>query len=591
MKLVKPITIDSDSVLISSNIAEPDLSTGEVEWVDGAQVETISTSGVGPSYPYDACLASVDGYIYAAGGGDVIKINPNDDSIEVVGTTTPTTARDIIDGGNGSIYIMVGTEVYELSEGSLSSLGFASDCKTMCLGGNGVIYFFGGDENTSASVKSLDTDTGVISAESLNWDGAYSSIQAPDGNIYVSGDNGSIYLFNVSDISRTEISTGSYEIQSLAYGGSSASIYGVGSDTKVLNISTESETATEFGLHSRLYNALSLSSNGNLYAFGASGYYLLIDEAYQTVTVNDEDSIPGVNCACIGLDGFIYLFSDANIIKKFKPAYIEGDQVIKTSTHKIYQATTTTTDDPEIGVNLAVPSWIEVSATNKYKPFDDVVGTQVESDTGTISYEILPGEIVGGIAGLNLENATSVNVVMNDPTYGEVYNNTLVLLDESNVVDAYSYWWSDFKYKTVFTMLDLPSFKNATITVTITGSGTVKAGVIIVGPSFDLGTTLHGTNTKLLDYSTYNEDSFGNITVTKRVPAKLVNFIVSVQSKDDLDDVYEILESMVGEYGLYIGEEDNAKEMTTAFGLHRNITLSKDEPTLNKYTLQIRGLT
>ncbi len=81
--------------------------------------------------------------------------------------------------------------------------------------------------------------------------------------------------------------------------------------------------------------------------------------------------------------------------------YLVGDTVRVTTTgvHKIYEALENVTggDSPEIDVLNAVPKWLEISATNRWKAFDQKVGSQT-SQAVSIVYEITPGAIVDSIA-------------------------------------------------------------------------------------------------------------------------------------------------------------------------------------------------
>ena len=72
--------------------------------------------------------------------------------------------------------------------------------------------------------------------------------------------------------------------------------------------------------------------------------------------------------------------------------YTDGQTVRVTTTgvHKIYECLTNVTggSSPEVDVLAAVPKWLEVSATNRWKMFDAVIGTQsiaTLSTTGAIA--------------------------------------------------------------------------------------------------------------------------------------------------------------------------------------------------------------
>ena len=270
-----------------------------------------------------------------------------------------------------------------------------------------------------------------------------------------------------------------------------------------------------------------------------------------------------------------------------EPDYEIGERVILKETHKLYEATAVTRDKPTDGINAVPPTWVEVSATNKYRAFDESITTATSGESPLIM-EITPGAVFDSVVGLNIQGVQSVVVTVTDPVHGEVYNKTIALNDESGVVDWYSYLWSGFSFKTQFALFDLPLFADATIKVELIGQGEVSIGALVSGASTVLGQANYGTSIQQLDFSTVDEDAFGNLNITKRPGAKLVNYDVSVQ-KTQLDYVYRELEKLSGVATVWSGT-DNVQDETLVYGYHRDNNLNLDTPTLCKVTIQVRGL-
>jgi hypothetical protein len=99
--------------------------------------------------------------------------------------------------------------------------------------------------------------------------------------------------------------------------------------------------------------------------------------------------------------------------------YARGDFVISTATHTVYRSLTddNTGNDPDVEqAALADPliddpdpiRWQVISATNRFKMFDKKPSVQARADD-QIEVMITPGQIVGGIAGFNMD-ANSVRV-------------------------------------------------------------------------------------------------------------------------------------------------------------------------------------
>ena len=269
--------------------------------------------------------------------------------------------------------------------------------------------------------------------------------------------------------------------------------------------------------------------------------------------------------------------------------YSSGDVRIVSSVHSKYMATTTTTDNPIVGVAKAIPTWVFVSPTDKYAMFDQSVNTQ-STEQSSIVIELSPSIVVGGIAGINVTGVTAVNVTMTDPNFGEVYNRDVEIVNNLNVNDWFSYLWSEFIIKTEFAFFDLPAYASATTTVTFTGPGAIGVGALLLGPVAKIGVTNFKTNVQLLDFNKYEEDDFGNLVITKRPYAKLVNFNNTVL-RENLPNAFAQLESLRGVPAVYTGDETNPNAISLVYGIHRDNTLNENTPTACDVPIQVRGLT
>jgi hypothetical protein len=97
--------------------------------------------------------------------------------------------------------------------------------------------------------------------------------------------------------------------------------------------------------------------------------------------------------------------------------YVKGDRVILSSTHKIYEAASANTNkNPATNKTI----WLEVSATNRWKVFDDRTLSQTEQ-VGSMSYTILPGKVINTVGLINC-HAKTARVRVTDPIDGLVYD-------------------------------------------------------------------------------------------------------------------------------------------------------------------------
>jgi hypothetical protein len=270
--------------------------------------------------------------------------------------------------------------------------------------------------------------------------------------------------------------------------------------------------------------------------------------------------------------------------------YNTGGRRIMTSTHKIYEvvATPSTTDQPDIGAAKAVPTWIEVSYTNRYRMFDQVVGTVSTESAAPLVVEVTPGRIATSVAAFNMAGVSEVTIVMDDPVDGEVYNETVNLQDNSQVVDWYQYFFAPIVIRSEFIVLDLPSYSAATTTVTFDGDSSVSVGTMVMGPQLVLGVACYGTSLQLLDFSRKERDEFGNFIIVPRRTAKLVDFDIRID-KGRIGYVLRNLSGLATTPCVWVGT-DSSDDDTIVYGYYRNYINTIDGPVICSATLQIEGL-
>ncbi|MFH0893964.1 MAG: hypothetical protein V2A54_05970 [Bacteroidota bacterium] len=277
-------------------------------------------------------------------------------------------------------------------------------------------------------------------------------------------------------------------------------------------------------------------------------------------------------------------------------AYVDGDTVRVTTTgvHKVYECLTNVTggSSPEVDVLAAVPKWLEVSATNRWKAFDTKVGSQTSQAT-SITYTITPGVIVDSIAFLNLDAAT-VRIVSTDPTAGVVYDKTTdlissVITGSFSIYDWYSYFFSTEFRLTDIVLLDLPPYLNTVLDITITYTGgTAKVGGIVMGVQANLGETQYLPSIGIHDYSIKEQDAFGVWSVTERAFSKKMSCDILVESVS-IADVQNLLASYRTTLLVWIGSEDYPSLIVYGFFKDFNIVIGY--PSFAICSIDIEGLT
>jgi hypothetical protein len=249
-------------------------------------------------------------------------------------------------------------------------------------------------------------------------------------------------------------------------------------------------------------------------------------------------------------------------------------------------ASPSTTDQPSVGAALTVPTWKVIGAINRYKMFDNVISTQT-SRTGTIVVTVLPAQVTNAVAFFGLVGNT-INVTMTDPIEGSVYNQTKSLQDNTFITDWYAYFFEGFYQKEDAVFADLPSYTNASITVTIdAGASTAKCGEMVMGRQQTLGVSNFGTSVSIQDYSIKTTDDFGNVVIQQRGFAKRADYDVTVETPL-VSAVQKLLADIRTTPTVFIGEDD--KPETVVYGFYKQFNIVISTPSISDCSIEVEGL-
>jgi hypothetical protein len=205
--------------------------------------------------------------------------------------------------------------------------------------------------------------------------------------------------------------------------------------------------------------------------------------------------------------------------------------------------------------------WIDIAPTNRWAMFDQALGTATEA-TGSISVTINPGSPVNAVALLDVVG-TSVRVQASG------YDRTVLLASQPGTV----------------TFLDMPA-TSGPVAVTISGSGPVSVGTLLLGPLAGLGTTEAAPSAAIIDYSRKDTDEFGDVTVVERAWAKRMSVNALLRS-DGLDDVASRITAVRARPSLWIGSD--GVETLTIYGFFKTFSIEVGEA-VSRLSLEVEGL-
>jgi hypothetical protein len=269
--------------------------------------------------------------------------------------------------------------------------------------------------------------------------------------------------------------------------------------------------------------------------------------------------------------------------------YDEGDRVILTSTHRIYESLlgSNTGNDPT--VTSSPTYWIEVGPTNRWAPFDTSVSTSVVQ-ANNITYTLEPGSVNNILAVLNINNGSEVTVTVNSPSNSpsEVYSKTISLAGTPATADWWSWFFGLRRQETQAIFDDIPPYSDAIFTIEILGGSDLSVGVIMLGQQqlYGLGIK-YGARVGIQDYSRKETNEFGDTILVRRAFAKRANVDLFLD-KSEVDPLQRELSRIRATPVLWI--LSNEYEATTVFGFYKNFDVLINYPEHADCTLEIEGL-
>lgn len=271
-------------------------------------------------------------------------------------------------------------------------------------------------------------------------------------------------------------------------------------------------------------------------------------------------------------------------------SYLEDDFVIVIgTTHKIYKSVAgsnlgndPTTDDGTW--------WTEISATNRWKAFDQKIGVQVE-DTTQIEYVFSGLGLVDGVALFGLDATQCRLIIENGSPLTEVYNELIDLNDNSVVVDGYTYFFEPLAKKAVNVFQDIPPYTEATYTVQVGDSGeTCKVGQIVLGRSYVIGDTLFGARIGIEDFSTKERNAFGEPVLTVGNFADTVDYPVRVNTQA-VGRYKTLLSSFRATPIVWTAGDDTDQYGTTVYGYYEDWYTILTNQQSTQVNIEVQGLT
>lgn len=279
--------------------------------------------------------------------------------------------------------------------------------------------------------------------------------------------------------------------------------------------------------------------------------------------------------------------------------YVRGDFVISVLTHTVYRSLLSSNigNDPDLEqAALADPLvddppttyWQVMGATSRWRLFDKKP-SQPCTALDSIVVEIEPGRYVGGIAGFNV-SADSVHIEVFDG--GDVFfERTILMQDESAVVDWTTYFTSPFINLPEFVLTDLPLQGSPRIRITFSDPGNiVSVGQLIIGEIWNFGITrIAGSGFAGLDFSYVETDEFGDLTTVQREATRISDFTVVVENYNLFTTLQRLLTLRGGGAAVWIGGSE-ARFAAISYGFARDYSSVYQTTDHSVLSIEVQGI-
>lgn len=264
--------------------------------------------------------------------------------------------------------------------------------------------------------------------------------------------------------------------------------------------------------------------------------------------------------------------------------YVKGDRVILVSTHTIYEAASANLNKNP-ATNKAI--WPVVSATNRWKVFDDKTLSQTEQIV-SMSYTISPGKVVNTVGLINC-HAKSARIRVTDPIDGLVYDKTKNFLGKLSKGDWYEYFFEEIIRETDKVFTDLPVYGSAQIKIDIENAlNMVRCGVITMGFKRTIGIGVsHGVDIGVQDYSRREINEFGEPEFVKRGYSKTASFNITIRDFE-VDVAQRLLASIRATPTLFIGS--TLYNSTIIYGWYRDFSETISYKYISEMAIEVESL-
>jgi len=292
--------------------------------------------------------------------------------------------------------------------------------------------------------------------------------------------------------------------------------------------------------------------------------------------------------------------------------YAAGQRCFMTTgVHKIFESTTggNTNHNPSTTTGY----WIEVSATNRWKMFDQATGSKTLSTSNIVlEFLLTASSYVNSVAIIDVDDGTNVKVEIM-PVGGSLeltdttaLPDTLLLADGTGAFwsgeQSLLYWGEDpspdwywyFSSPTAAlksaVIADIPNFYESILRITIsTELGSLAVGSVLFGTAQDVGETQWGVNLGMMSFSRKETDEFGITRIVPRGFARTMSCDTFL-TNSEITRIYRLLASVKDVPVVWLGSELGLFDSTIIYGFYNSFNVILEGAGGSYCSLEIEGL-
>jgi len=232
--------------------------------------------------------------------------------------------------------------------------------------------------------------------------------------------------------------------------------------------------------------------------------------------------------------------------------------------------------------------WTKVGAVNLYRCLDDKTNNKTaRTDSLWLRVKTYKADTVA-LIGIRAKSAT---ITVYDSLGNVLSTDNRASLQYKGATSWMSYFFGDFKYKTDITSQVNLGFNNE-VKVEVVNTGNIaRLGRLVIGKSFDIGTTNYGGDSGILDFSLKERDAiFGDESIKQGNYADIHSIKVNILTSR-ISEIKQFLTSIRGkEVLLNANNGGDYYDYLITYGFVQDFKVIHEGPVMSTLSIKFEGL-